>query len=138
MANQFSTLLTTWKRHAEVLNIRRPSTEAEYDRLIDLIESIFKAAGANPERGPYSTLLDIASTYAHDWEEQHHPMPKGDPVNVLKFLIDEHGVSQADLVRAGITDQPTLSRILSGQRSISKFIAKRLGHHFKLSMDTFL
>ena len=138
MEKQFGTLLNFWKRHADVLNIRRPSTEAEYDGLFELIESIFKAAGANPEHGPYSTLLDIASTYAHDWEEQHHPMPMGDPVNVLKFLMDEHGVSQADLIRANITDQPTLSRILSGQRSISKVIAKRLGGHFKLAADTFL
>lgn len=131
-------LLNTWKRHAEVLNIRRPSSEAEYDDLIELIESIFKLAGANPEQSPYATLLDIASTYAHDWEEQQHPMPAGNPVNILRLLLEQHDLTQADLVRAGVTDQPTLSRVLSGQRSISKALAKRLGAHFKIPTEMFL
>ena len=130
-------ILTTWKRHADVLNIHRPSSEGEYDALIELIESIF-IAGPKPEQSPYSTLLDIASTYAHDWEEQHLEMPESDPVAVLQFLMAEHQVNQADLVRLGITDQPTLSRILGGQRSISKTIAKRLGQHFNVGADMFL
>jgi HTH-type transcriptional regulator / antitoxin HigA len=131
-------ILSTWKRHANVLNIQRPNTEAEYDALIELIESIFNVAGTNPERSAYSTLLDIASTYAHDWEEQHHAIPEATPAEVLKFLMDEHEMTQADLVRAGITDQPTLSRILNGQRGISKAIAKRLGILFKLEPTVFL
>ncbi len=131
-------ILSTWKRHAEVLNIQRPSSEAEYDALIELIEGIFNVAGSNPERSPYSTLLDIASTYAHDWEEQHHVIPDASPVQVLEYLMEEHSVTQADLVRAGITDQPTLSRILNGQRGISKAIAKRLAAHFKLATELFL
>jgi HTH-type transcriptional regulator / antitoxin HigA len=131
-------ILSTWKRHANILNIQRPSTEAEYDALIELIESIFNVAGTNPERSAYSALLDIASTYAHDWEEQHHAIPEATPANVLKFLMDEHEMTQADLVRASITDQPTLSRILNGQRSISKAIAKKLGAHFKVATTLFL
>jgi antitoxin component HigA of HigAB toxin-antitoxin module len=131
-------LTNTWKNVAHVINLSRPNNELEYDQLIELIEHLLEKAGPNPASSPYSMLIDTAMTYAHDWETTHTPMPEGSPTNVLIALMDAHELSQADLVRAGIADQPTLSRILNGERSISKNIAARLATHFNVSAALFL
>ena len=65
-------------------------------------------------------------------------MPKTDPVNVLRALMESHDLRQTDLVQAGVIDQPSLSRILRGERSISKSMAVQLAGYFKVSASIFL
>jgi HTH-type transcriptional regulator / antitoxin HigA len=90
-------------------------------------------------QGPYSMLLDTAMTYASDWEDANSPaMPDSDPTNVLRALMDAQDLRQADLIQAGVIDQPSLSRVLRGERSISKAMAARLGAFFKVSPGLFL
>jgi formate dehydrogenase maturation protein FdhE len=57
-----------WSRNATVLNqLARPKTEAEYLRLIALITYITDVV-VDLEDNPYSALLEIAITYADEWE----------------------------------------------------------------------
>jgi HTH-type transcriptional regulator / antitoxin HigA len=132
-------LTKTWKAHAEVINLHRPQSATEHSELIDLIERLFELSAPDPMQSPYSMLLDTAMTYASDWEDANSPaMPDSDPTNVLRALMDAQGLLQADLVRADVIDQPSLSRVLRGERSISKAMAVRLGAFFKVSPGFFL
>jgi HTH-type transcriptional regulator / antitoxin HigA len=130
--------MQTWAQHATELNIARPTTRAEYERLLELIETITDSVD-DLERNPYSALLDLVMQYAHDWEDIHEPLPTSStPRDALAFWMDQHGMTQKDLERAGVADQPTLSKILAGEREISKTVAKKLGEYFKVSPAEFL
>ncbi len=60
-----------WAKNSAVLNhISRPKTQADYLELIDLIEHITDTVD-DLENNPYIGLLDIAMTYADEWEELH-------------------------------------------------------------------
>ena len=130
--------MTVWAKHADELNIIRPVNRAEYERLLKLIERITDNVD-DLEHHPYTGLLDLAMTYANDWEDANEPLPdSSNPKDALEFWMDQQQVSQKDLERAGVADQPTISKILKGERAISKTVAKRLGEHFGVSTLEFL
>ncbi len=131
-------LTNTWRANAEVINLRRPRGEAEHEELIALIEKLLELSHPDPTQSPYSMLLDTAMTYASDWEDANIEIPQSDPVNVLRALMESHGLRQADLVHAGVIDQPSLSRVLRGERTISKNMALQLASYFKVSASLFL
>jgi HTH-type transcriptional regulator/antitoxin HigA len=35
------------------------------------------------------------------YDEEHHPIPDASPVELIKFLVEQHGLSQADLSEIG-------------------------------------
>jgi HTH-type transcriptional regulator / antitoxin HigA len=131
-------LTSTWKANADVINLRRPRDATEHHELIALIEQLLELSVPDPTQSPYSMLLDTAMTYASDWEDSNIEMPQSDPVNVLRALMESHGLRQTDLVQAGVIDQPSLSRILRDERNISKSIAVQLADYFKVSASIFL
>lgn len=73
-----------------------------------------------------------------EWERQHHEPLETTPAEVLASLMEEHGVSQYGLEKAGIADQSLLSKILSSKRGISRALAKRLGKRFQIEPSVFL
>jgi HTH-type transcriptional regulator / antitoxin HigA len=131
-------LTSTWKANADVINLRRPRDAAEHHELIALIERLLELSAPDPTQSPYSMLLDTAMTYTSDWEDSNIEMPQSDPVNVLRALMESHTLRQTDLVQAGVIDQPSLSRVLRGERSISKSMALQLADYFKVSAGIFL
>jgi HTH-type transcriptional regulator / antitoxin HigA len=128
-----------WARVADTINITRPQTPAEYERLLELIDHITDIVN-DPEDNPYSALLDLAFAYAHDWEEAHQKtmIPEATPAEMLEFLMQQRGLKQVDLERAGVADQALVSNILSGKRQISIALAKRLAAYFGVSSDLFI
>ena len=132
-------ITNVWARNASVLNhIARPKNEAEYLELIELIEHITDTVD-DLENNPYSALLDIAMTYADEWENEHVQLEDtSTPRDVLEFLIEQHGVTQKDLERVGIASQPVISKILKGERAISKAVAKKLAAYFAVNVSMFV
>jgi HTH-type transcriptional regulator / antitoxin HigA len=130
--------MTVWAKHANQLNITPPTSKLEYEKLLELIEQITDTVD-DLEQNPYSALLDLAMHYASLWEDEHEVITDvGTPKDVLEFWMDQHKTMQKDLERAGVADQPTISKILKGERGISKSIAKALGTYFKVSPAEFL
>jgi HTH-type transcriptional regulator / antitoxin HigA len=132
-------ITSVWARNASVLNhIARPKNETEYLELIELIEHITDTVD-DLKNNPYSALLDIAMTYADEWENEHVQLEDtSTPRDVLEFLIEQHALTQKDLERAGIASQPVISKILKGERAISKAVAKKLAAYFAVNVSMFV
>jgi HTH-type transcriptional regulator/antitoxin HigA len=128
-----------WAKNSAVLNhISRPKTEADYLELIDLIEHITDTVD-DLENNPYIALLDIALTYADEWEEAHVMLEDSStPRDTLSFLMEQHNLTQKDLERLGIASQPVISKILKGERDISKGVAQKLAAYFNVKPNAFL
>jgi HTH-type transcriptional regulator/antitoxin HigA len=60
------------------------------------------------------------------------------PLDLLKYLMKEHGMTAADLGRAMGTTRALASMILNGRRDISKANAKALGERFALEPGAFI
>jgi HTH-type transcriptional regulator / antitoxin HigA len=114
-----------WATIAPILSIRN---EREYDRAVKRLNSLIDEIG-DDERHPLYSLLDTLGTVIHAYEETHHPMPNVKSGSILRFLMEEHGLKQADLPEIG--SQGVVSEILRGKRELNtrqiSILAKRFG-----------
>src|SRR5499426_539002 len=121
-----------WTAISPLLSIRN---EHEYDLAVERLNRLLDEVGAD-EQHPLYTLLDTLGTLIHAYEEQHHPMPECSGVDVLRFLMDEHGLTQADLSEVG--SQGVISDILRGKRVLNVRQIRALAKRFQVSPAVFV
>ena len=125
-------LQTHWTAISPLLSIRN---EHEYDLAVERLNRLLDEVGAD-EQHPLYTLLDTLGTLIHAYEEQHHPMPECSGVDVLRFLMDEHGLTQSDLSEVG--SQGVISDILRGKRVLNVRQIRALAKRFQVSPAVFV
>lgn len=128
-------ILRAWMPFKEVVGFASIRTEADYDRGRAIIEVLLDEVGDN-ESHPLADVLDYLADQVAAYEEDHHPIPEAEPKEVLRFLLEEHGLKQEDV--ADCAPQSRISDILNGKRGISKDIAKKLARRFRVSAALFL
>jgi antitoxin component HigA of HigAB toxin-antitoxin module len=77
----------------------------------------------------------IAELVEH-YEKEQFPV-KDDPIETLKFLMEQHGLSQTDLAKE-FGGQPVVSAVLAGRRSLNKNHIVKLAARFHVSPAAFL
>lgn len=113
-------------------------TEKDYERMIADVQPLMTDAAKHPDK-PLSELLQIKINLIEHYESQHHFIETSDldPIDVLKELMDEHGMSASDLGRF-LGDRSLGSRILSGKRGLSRRHIRILSEHFGVSPALFI
>ena len=137
----FSNVLQSWEQIPVTAWISRPSTEKEFENLLELLESItdrMEARAENPETSPLGALFDLVSEYVRAWETEFEAEIDATPSEVLEQLMLERDVTQTDLERAGVAKQELLSMVLAGKREVSRGLAKKLAAFFKVSVEVFV
>ncbi len=81
--------------------------------------------------------LELMVSLVRTYEEQHYPLPKFTPREMLVYLMEQRKLKQADLVPI-FKSRGYVSDVINGKRSISKAHAKELAEFFKLSADLFV
>ena len=82
-------------------------------------------------------LLRLLVRLIEDFEEKAYPIDEAPPRAVLKTLMGERGLKQADLAPL-FGGRSRVSDVLAGKREISKAQAKALATYFKVSADLFI
>lgn len=113
--------------------------EEEYLESLELLDVISDQM-TTPDDGRYIGIFRLLCERVTAWEKVHEvPYFEETPGHVtLRYLMQEHQVSQYQLEKEGLVNQSLLSKILAGKRAISKDLAKRLGHRFHVSPAVFL
>ncbi len=78
--------------------------------------------------------FEAIATFVEKYEAEHHAIneAKMTPVELLRSLVDEHGMSESDLGRL-LGDRSLGHRILTGQRELSKAHIRILAEYFSLN-----
>ena len=76
------------------MEIKPIRTKADYKAALREIESLMDAAAGTP-RGE---RLDVLATLVEAYERKHFPMDLPDPVEAIKFRMEQSGLSAKDLV----------------------------------------
>jgi HTH-type transcriptional regulator/antitoxin HigA len=127
-----SGLMESWGKVAGAFRLR---TEEDYRRMIAMIDHLVDLIG-DERRHPMYGLLDTLGTLVHAYEEEHDPVPEGSPLDVLRALMDEHGLSQRDLPEIG--SQGVVSEILPGKRTLNVRQVAALAKRFAVSPAVFI
>ncbi|MBU0512482.1 MAG: transcriptional regulator, partial [Chloroflexi bacterium] len=86
-----------WQAIRPILMIRN---EREYDQAVARLNRLIDETGTD-ETHPSYEFLDTLGTLIHAYEEKHYPMPECSGAEMLRFFIDEHGLTQSDLPEIG-------------------------------------
>jgi HTH-type transcriptional regulator/antitoxin HigA len=128
-------LQASWLAFDSVADLRPIRTDADYDRMVSLMNAILATVGEDEDH-PLSGFLDLVSDLVFLYEREHFPIPSADPVEALRFLMEARGLKQEDL--SGVVAQSNVSAILSGKRSISAKLGRKLGQFFGVNPALFI
>src|SRR5580692_1704604 len=109
--------------------------EIDYENTVEVIDRL-----AGHELSDEQELfLDTLSTLVEVYENEHHAIKtRGmSPIEALRFLMGEHGMTAADLGK--ILGERTLgSKILRGERKIGLKYARVLARKFGVDVGLFI
>lgn len=123
--------------YGELLSIHKPHvirTAADHRRAMALMEEIDFKKNATAEE---KELAELLSRLVEDYESRTVTVPDASPHRVLQYLMERHGMRQADLVPL-IGSRPLTSQIVTGKREISKALAKKLAERFHVNPEVLL
>lgn len=81
-------------------------------------------------------LAELLTLLIENFEEKRYRLPRAKPLDVLRFLMDQHGLRQKDLV--DVFGTPSIvSEVLSGRRDMNKKQIQRLSERFHVSPEVF-
>lgn len=81
-------------------------------------------------------LAELLTLLIEDFESKRYELPRAEPLEVLRFLMDQHSLKQKDLVDVFGT-RSIVSEVLSGKRKLNKDHIERLSRRFHVSPDAF-
>ena len=110
-------------------------TEADYAQRVQMLDTLLDAIGTN-ETHPLGDLLDLLATQIEAYERQQPTMPEATPLEVLRYLMEEHGLTQMDLAE-DLGGQSVVSAILRGKRQLNARHIAALAARFQVSPVVF-
>lgn len=127
-------LVTHFTALERMVPLRPIRTEADYDAAVAAMNMLLDAGAAN-ETHPLASLVATLGELIGDYDDQHYVDREVSGVDVLRLLMEQHGLTQSELPEVGT--QGVVSEILRGKREINLRQVKSLKQRFGVSADAF-
>ena len=125
-----------WQAFRSRIGIAAIQTAKQYEQTVAFMNQLVDLVGEN-ERHPLTGLLDLVGELVAAYESRLHTVPDAPPREVLRLLMEQNGLTQADL-RRELGGQPVVSAVLNGKRKINSRQAKALAARFRVSPAAFI
>src|SRR3954465_14209455 len=102
-------------------NIKPIRTEKDYDAALREVERLWGAKSGTVEGG----RLDVLATLIEAYEEKKYAMDPPDPVEAIKFRMEQQGLARKDLEPL-IGTRTRVAEILNRRRGLSIEMIRRL------------
>lgn len=110
-------------------------TEHDYQ---EAIKHLDKLLDRNPEPGTeLDDALEVLTTLVHAYEQKHYPIVFPDPIDAIKYIMEEKGWSNKDL-EPFIGPKSRVSEILNRKRYFTIQQIYRLHKHLGLPLEVFI
>src|SRR3954453_5487305 len=91
--------------------------DREFDSMVARLEELdFGQRKLTPEE---AALREILAALIEVYDEEHHPIPEQPPHEMVKHLMEQRGLKQADLVPV-LGSRAQVSDLVNGKSGISK------------------
>ena len=121
------------RMYMESLKYKVIKTEKQYWDYCDKLEGLL----AEREIDPLEDEIELLTLLIEKWDEEHSTLTEADPVEMLKYLMDENKLSATSLgVTLGI-GKSIISEILNYRKGFSKEVIQKLADHFKVQQEAF-
>jgi len=115
------------------MNIRPIRTKADYRAALVEAERLMDAAAGSPQ----GDKLDILATLIEAYERKHYPLDAPDPVEAIKFVMEQRGLTVKDL-------EPMIGRsnrvyeILTRKRPLTLPMIRRLHEDLAIPLESLI
>nr|WP_315158346.1 helix-turn-helix domain-containing protein [uncultured Flavobacterium sp.] len=111
------------------MNINLIKTEDDYNQALERLEIIFDAKKGTDE----GDELELLGMLIDQYENEHFPIDLPDPIEAIKFRMEQMGYTQNDLAKI-IGFKSRASEILNRKRKLSLEMIRQL--HTSLNIPT--
>ena len=118
--------------------LRPLRTEKDYHEALTVLDplAVRDEGSLSPGEDDYFEALTLL-VEAYDRDHDDPSWGKQDPLTMVRYIMEESGMTQADLGRL-LGNRAVASLILNGHRQLSKTHIRKLANHFKVSPALFL
>jgi HTH-type transcriptional regulator/antitoxin HigA len=111
------------------MNLKLIKTKKDYQLALDRLEVIFDVKKGTKE----ADELEILGVLISQYENEHFPIDLPDPIEAIKFRMEQLGYTQTDLAKV-VGLKSRASEILNKKRKLSLEMIRQL--HEKLNIPT--
>ncbi len=115
------------------MEIRPIKTEKDYNSALSRIDKLQGARKDTLEGDEFDLLVTLVESY----ELKHYPIAPPDPIEAIKFRMEQMGLSSADMVKY-LGSQSRVSEILNKKRRLSLTMIKSLYKELKIPAEILL
>ncbi len=115
------------------MNIRPIRNDDDLHAAFKRLEQVFQA----PEGTPQADEMEILVTLVEAYENRHFPTGPADPVEAIKFRMEQQGLTPKDL-EIFIGSSGRVSEVLNRKRRLSLRMVKRLHEGLKIPYESLL
>lgn len=115
------------------MKLKAIKTEKDYDQALARLKSIFQAEVDTPE----GDEAEVLSILIEKYEEQNYLIGMPDPIEAIKFRMEQMGMKQKDLAEVvGFTSR--VSEILNGKRKLTLNMIRKLSDKMQIPTEVLI
>jgi HTH-type transcriptional regulator/antitoxin HigA len=105
-------------------------TEADYESALTELERLWGAKSGTPA----GDRLDLLATLVDAYEAEHYPTDPPDPIEAIKFRMEQQGLTRKDLEPI-LGTRTRVAEVLNRKRSLSIAMIRRLHAQLGISAE---
>lgn len=113
------------------MKIQAIKTEAQYDAALAEVDRLW----GSPEGSAAGDRLDVLLVLVESYEAKHHPIAPPDPVEAIKFRMEQMNLTRKDL-EPFIGSRARVAEIINRRRSLSLPMIRRLHHSLHIPLES--
>ncbi|MEN8807548.1 MAG: transcriptional regulator [Desulfobacterales bacterium] len=107
--------------------------DEDYKKALSCIEELMDAQPDTPEMDELELMTALVEIY----EDRHYPISPPDPLEAIKFRMDQLGLTQKDMVPY-IGTKSKVSEVINGKRPLSLTMMRSLNKYLGISAEVLL
>lgn len=115
---------------AEVKPLR---SEADYEAALAEAERLWGTKAGTPK----GDRLDVLATLIDAYEAEHYPVDPPDPIEAIKFRMEQQGLTRRDLEQI-IGTRTRIAEVLNRKRGLSIGMIRRLHERLGISAEVLI
>jgi len=113
------------------MHIKPIKCEKDYANTLGKIESLMSAKPNTPQMDE----LEVLTTLIEAYEEQHYKIDAPDPIEAIKFRMEQEGLKQKDLV-AIVGSKSRVSEVLNRKRKLTIEMIRNLHKQLNIPIES--
>lgn len=115
------------------MNIKPIRNDADYQAALTRLEDLFDAKKGSEE----GDELEILSILIDAYENEHFPIEMPDPIEAIKFRMEQMGMKQKDLAEV-VGNKSRVSEIMNKRRKLSLDMIRKINQTLHIPTEVLI